>query len=131
MLATWKVALDTGFRICPPVAIAAGLTHLTNLATTTFTLRESDLGRGARWALAAAAGSTLGIVPFTLFVMQGVNRELFAREKVAREEARVAGHGAEAAVKNGDVELVKRWWRLNLVRAGLPALGAVCAAFLV
>lgn len=80
--------------------------------------RSSGLGRAGYSA--AAAVSTIAIVPFTLIFMSSTNGELFKREQAAR--------GTAADAQLSSVELVKRWGRLNLTRAFLPAIGAIVAS---
>ena len=70
----------------------------------------------------AAAFSTIAIVPFTVLLMAPTNEALFKRE-------RAAARGAAAGVEPGSVELVRKWARLNLTRALLPAAGALVACF--
>lgn len=61
----------------------------------------------------------IGMVPFTLAFMAEVERELVQRAtsvgEVTRSESGADGEKEEKRVK----ELVRRWARLNLVRAGL------------
>ncbi|RMJ28746.1 hypothetical protein PHISP_00391 [Aspergillus sp. HF37] len=88
--------------------------------TTTSLYAIAAVGRyltGDAWLVFAAAGlSTIGMVPFTLTLMQPTNSALFRLEGDARK-------GSVAAWR--DVEqLVRKWNRLNAVRALFPLAGA-------
>lgn len=72
---------------------------------------------GDPWRVLAAAGlSTIGMVPFTLAVMQSTNSTLFWLDREARK-------GNVAARR--DVErLITKWNQLNAIRALFPLAGA-------
>ena len=53
--------------------------------------------------------------------MGSTNEELLKREQAAR--------GTAAGIELGSLELVKKWGRLNMTRAFLPAAGALIACF--
>jgi hypothetical protein len=101
--------------VCPPFAVAATVAHVLNAY-----INRNSTADCAKYFVAAAA-STIAIVPFTMIVMAPTNKELFKREKAAR--------GTATGVELGSLELVKKWGRLNLLRAFLPAAGAVVAGF--
>lgn len=107
MLVSWKATLDAGVKVCPPLALAATLTHIANAYLYRDTARYS----------AAAAVCTIGIVPFTGAFLKRTNDELFSRERAARGSDR----GIEASTR----ELVRSWGSINLMRALLPAVGAL------
>jgi hypothetical protein len=56
-----------------------------------------------------------------MILMAPTNKELFKREKAAC--------GTATGVELSSLELVKKWGRLNLFRAFLPAVGALVACF--
>jgi hypothetical protein len=101
--------------VCPSFAVVATVTHVLNAY-----LNRNSIAGSAKYS-AAAAASTIAIVPFTIILMAPTNEELFKREKAARGTAT----GAELS----SLELVKKWGRLNLIRAFLPAAGAMVACF--
>lgn len=76
---------------------------------------------------ALAALFTVGIVPYSFFLMGGLEKTLF-------EEARVKGKGKEkAAGDNPEKESVRQlvdWWgMINLGRTGLGIVGAGLGAW--
>ena len=106
------------------------------------------MGRVRLSVLAAIA--TTGIVPFTILMMQGTNERLFALERAERaqqvekpeNEKREVGAasgdgGGDDGGRKGQTrevqpetrEMVRKWARLNLVRAMFPAFGAGFGAF--
>lgn len=97
----------------PLLAVAATLVHAVNA----FINRAASSGQATYFAMAAA--STIAIIPYTLIFLQPTSKELFRREEGAR--------GKTAGVEGSTVELVRKWGRINLVRAFLPAIGAVIA----
>jgi hypothetical protein len=101
--------------VCPSFAVAAAIAHVLNA----YINRNSTSDR-AKYS-AAAAASTIAIVPFTMILMAPTNEELFKREQAAR--------GTATGVELSSLELVKKWGRLNLARAFLPAAGALIACF--
>jgi Domain of unknown function (DUF1772) len=115
LLTCWRHTLQNGVKVCPPFAVAATITHVFN----TYINRNSAFDR-AKYS-AAAAVSTIAIVPFTMIFLAPTNEELFKREQAAR--------GTATGVELSSLELVKKWGRLNLTRAFLPAAGAVVACF--
>lgn len=56
--------------------------------------------------------------------MARTNEDLFKREKAA-------GMEADGGVRVEDVQRVRRWADLNLLRALLPAVGAVVGCFAI
>lgn len=70
--------------------------------------------------LVIAAMSTIGIVPFTIFVLQGTNEASFKLERRSVD-------GNDGEVEKETIVLMRRWARLNLVRAALPGVGALVA----
>ncbi|KAK3300105.1 uncharacterized protein B0H64DRAFT_437289 [Chaetomium fimeti] len=71
----------------------------------------------------AAAGLTVGIAPYTMVVMGGVNGRLKGLEKRVGE---VRSEGEVAIEERSAKGLVDWWGVLNLGRAGLLVAGAVC-----
>jgi Domain of unknown function (DUF1772) len=106
--------LDYGVRVGPPFALAATIVHV-------FNAYVNHNSSGTAKYSAAAAISTIAIVPFTILLLAPTNKELFKREKAAR--------GTSTGVESSSVELVKKWGRLNLTRSFLPAVGALVACF--
>ena len=101
--------------MCPPFALAAAIAHVLNAY-----INRNSPSDPAKYS-AAAAASTIAIVPFTIIFMKTTNEELFKRERAAR--------GTATGVEPSSRELVKKWGRLNLTRAFLPAVGALVACF--
>ena len=95
--------------------MAATLAHIVNAY-----INRSSPSASAKYSVAAAV-STIAIVPFTKLFLAPTNQELFKREKAA--------FSTSAGVEASSVELVKKWGRLNLMRAFLPAAGALLACF--
>jgi hypothetical protein len=106
--------LDYSINVGPLFALAATIMHIIN----TYISRNSS--RSAKYS-AAAAVSTIAIVPFTKLLLAPTNKELFKREKAAR--------GTATGVESSSVELVKKWGCLNLTRFFFPAAGALIACF--
>jgi len=77
-----------------------------------------------------AALATIGIVPFTVFVLQGTNEALFALERREMEKERDgAAVGVEKEKEKETIALIREWARLNRVRAAFPCVGALVAGF--
>ena len=125
LLTTFHSALNSGVRVCPPLAVLSSLAHLTNSYYYYHYAGAGGGSSGAAKLSIAAALATLGIVPFTILVMQGVNEKLFSLERAELEMEKRAGGGRGREVQRETRDLVRRWARLNLVRAVFPALGAV------
>ncbi|MCJ1248909.1 hypothetical protein MMC30_006130 [Trapelia coarctata] len=115
LLTCWRHTLQNGLKVCPSFAVAATIVHVLNA----YINRDSTSGRAKYFA--AAAASTIAIVPFTMILMAPTNEELFKREQTAL--------GTATGVELSSLELVKKWGRLNLTRAFLPAAGALVACF--
>ncbi len=115
LLTCWRQTLQSGVKVCPSFAVAATIAHVLNA----YINHNSTSGRAMYSA--AAAASTIAIVPFTKIFMGLTNKELFEREKAA--------FGTATDVELSSLELVKKWGRLNLTRSFLPAAGALVACF--
>lgn len=83
-------------------------------------LTNAYLNHNSASLLLVAAISTISIVPFTVFVLQGTNEALFTLERRTAD-------GGDGKVEKETVVLMRKWARLNLVRAALPGVGAVVA----
>jgi len=107
------VVFDIGKSTAPPLAVLAAAT-LSYVAYTKYNISGSD---ATQWrGLAIAAAGTVGIVPFTLLFMGGINDKLIAASDAVGKEV------ASESVR----ELVARWGRVNVVRSFLT-LGATMA----
>jgi len=122
LLTCWRQTLQEGVKVCPPSAVAATIAHLLNFYINRNASSSSpSSAHRIKFSSAAAAASTIAIVPFTAMLMASTNEELFRREQAAR--------GTATGVEPSSIELVKKWGRLNLTRAFLPAAGALIACF--
>lgn len=110
LLKQWRVVFDIGKSTAPPLAVLAAAT-LSYVAYTKYNISGSDT---TQWrGLAIAAAGTVGIVPFTLLFMGGINDKLITASDAVGKEV------ASESVR----ELVARWGRVNVVRSFLT-LGA-------
>jgi hypothetical protein len=125
LLTHWRRQYRTGAQTMPALALGGSLALLASsynsyLLYANPTVVYSPLA--GQWkGFAAAAALCLGIVPYTLGVMLGTNKALFALEEAARSGKGVDG----VAVKT----LLARWARLNAGRAVMLGLSAVVAAW--
>jgi len=69
---------------------------------------------------------TVGIVPYTLAVMESTNRELLRREGLVRHGKEGGKSGRDAGWRGRDSrELIRSWARMNLGRAVLTLAAAL------
>jgi hypothetical protein len=101
--------------VCPSFAVAATIAHVLNAY-----IHRNSTSDCAKY-FAAAAASTIAIVPFTIILIAPTNEELFKQEQAAR--------GTATGVELSSLELVKKWGYLNLTRVFLSAAGALVACF--
>ncbi|KAL4957066.1 hypothetical protein BDW69DRAFT_157112 [Aspergillus filifer] len=116
----WQTMYNAGKAQNPPIALltASAFAYLAWTAHSGTSAALDVLSpRNATWLYAAAAAATVGIVPWTLATMRGVNSAL----------AGVAeGVGANGEKKGDEVyELLGRWRVLNGIRGVLPLVGAM------
>ena len=100
-----------GAKIAPTVCIATGAT----LGFAAYSRYQSNPDDGTWKALAIAAAGTIGMLPFTLVFLQGINSQL------------VAGKDAATGAKLTDgkvVGLVASWGRMNYLRSLWPLTAA-------
>ncbi|KAJ5635255.1 uncharacterized protein N7484_008568 [Penicillium longicatenatum] len=112
----WKALFDIGKRKNPPIAAAAA----TSLAYLAWSVRRgSPLYKATTYSRSglyiAAAVLTVGIVPYTLILMDGTNHALLKKAQSTSD--------ADKEVS----ALVERWNSLNLGRSIFPLAGALCA----
>jgi hypothetical protein len=100
----------------PPIAVVTAV----SFSYLAWTLRSLP-GNKAR-LYGAAAVMTIGIVPWTLLMMNPTNQKLLAKADNA-----AAVEGDENEVQ----DLLKRWTTLNGIRSLLPLLGSVTAVVAV
>ncbi|KAI9878901.1 MAG: hypothetical protein M1830_010205 [Pleopsidium flavum] len=129
----WRLAYSIGSTIAPPLALLSSTAYTYLAWTLSSTPLTVNHPRGEWYAFAAAA--TVGVVPWTLGVMRGVNGLL--KERAGRAE-QAEGKGARGEIGKGEGEgeveveregeegtrsLLDRWGTLNLLRGLLPAVG--------
>ncbi|KAF4589404.1 DUF1772 domain protein [Ophiocordyceps camponoti-floridani] len=101
----WRELYGLGASLMPKVAITVALSY----AYAAYDV----FGRGGRWTgFAAAACTTLSIVPFTLMVMKNTNAELHQAAVNTPDAARLSS-------------LMDTWISLNFARGLLPLVGTV------
>jgi uncharacterized membrane protein YjgN (DUF898 family) len=106
----WADVYTRGAALMPKVALGVALAY----GYAAFDAHSS----GGQWiGYAAAAGSLLTIVPFTLVVMMGTNNLL---QKAAKE----GSPGSDPQVNS----LLDTWTLMNLGRSLFPLAGAVIGA---
>jgi Domain of unknown function (DUF1772) len=128
LLRQWKHAFDVGKTRVPPLAGVCASSFL-YLA---YEVHKHNTPNVVpyKWKMyAMSALLTLGIVPYTLLIMQPTNRKLESKEKETRSLAVTdtiveAGLGEETAHA-----LVDKWATMNIGRAALLSLAAVLAAW--
>lgn len=104
----WLRVFEYGHAAMPPAAVS-----VTGLYAFT-ALRKRSVGSGQWRVYAAAALSTIGIVPFTLLIMMPTNDILFEWQ------------ASPEAVALGSVQHVaKKWAFMHFIRSLFPLLGAV------
>lgn len=118
----WKHVYCRGFNVSPFTAVISGVISLTNAYLT----GSTDRLRANR--LVVAGLFMIGVVPFTLITISPTNRILMAREVNLQSTAEKMG-GKTDVQEKGTMEdsrrLVQKWANLNLIRAMLPAAGAL------
>ncbi|KAL8694270.1 MAG: hypothetical protein Q9218_001038 [Villophora microphyllina] len=102
---------SSGSHIFPQLATAAS----TAFATLAYTAPPAS---SLRTQYIIAAAGTIGIAPFTIFVMKPTNMTL--KEIGEQGDEGIKKSGGEQRVQ----ELLRRFGRLNALRGGLLALGA-------
>ncbi len=106
----WRRIYLSGHIRGPAIAATTGLIYAC--------AAWSKYAAGEPWRVFAAAGlATVCIVPFTLTFMQGTNNALFRADDLASKGTEPAWADAE--------RLVRRWGRLNAIRALIPLTGGV------
>lgn len=80
---------------------------------------------------ALAALFTVGVVPYSFFLMGGLEKTLFEEVRVKRkgkekEKEEAAGNNLE---RESVKQLVDRWGMINLGRTGLGTVGAALGAW--
>ncbi|KAI9669611.1 MAG: hypothetical protein M1831_007307 [Alyxoria varia] len=109
----WRAMYTTGARTSPPFGILIAAAQ----AFCSYTAYQQSSGAWRVWLV--AAGSGLGMIPFTLMVMMPTNNKLSAMAKKgeAREEVNEQEYTA----------LLQKWKTLNLVRSVIVGAGTVAA----
>ena len=111
MLQQWRALFTRGASIGIPTGILTAL----SLAYAAYARQQSDPEESTAWkGLAFAAAMAIGIIPFTLLVLNPTNKRLIA-----------AGEGRLAIGDTEAKELVGKWARLNLGRTVLPIVGTI------
>ncbi|KAJ5748812.1 uncharacterized protein N7511_010508 [Penicillium nucicola] len=131
----WLDLYDRGKKIFPGIAGAASLANLYAM----WSLRDSPAPApalvGSSWSgvYAIAVVVTMSIAPFTVFAMGKTNGRLRAHAvrgdgaESEGTEGMVVGAKEEAKWEKEDGEvpaLLKKWAKLNLIRAVFPLVGA-------
>ncbi|KAF7521197.1 hypothetical protein G7054_g12514 [Neopestalotiopsis clavispora] len=131
LLQQWHLAYELGKSVMPPAAGAIAASYL----GVAWAVAKSQHHQGSsEWrGFAAAAALMVGIVPFTLLFVMRTIRELEALMIVGGDGANskstdTTRHGEseedrELALLEEARSLLRRWSRLNLVRAMLPLVG--------
>ncbi|KAI9369641.1 hypothetical protein BJX61DRAFT_134372 [Aspergillus egyptiacus] len=120
----WRDMYNAGKAQNPPIAAVTAAAF----AFLAWAVPRSPAGsvlasEHAGWLFGVAAGLTVGIVPWTLAVMGGVNKrlmEIAAGESGEKVDLEVGEAGREVEIEG----LLVRWMALNAVRGVLPAVGA-------
>jgi hypothetical protein len=121
MLSQWLRTYTLGATTMPAsTAVTAAAYVWLGLKTPGISLFRSRL-------YLAAAGLTVGIIPFTIVFIKGTNGRLKEMEKEANSvQATVASPEVQAEEERSAKALVDWWGMLNLGRAALLISGAVC-----
>ncbi|KAF3025654.1 hypothetical protein E8E14_013551 [Neopestalotiopsis sp. 37M] len=134
LLQQWHLAYDLGKSVMPPAAGAIAASYLGVAWAVANSHQHHQGSSGSEWrGFAAAAALMVGIVPFTLLFVMRTIRELEALMIVGGDGANgkstdATRHGEseedrEQALLEEARSLLRRWSRLNLVRAMLPLVG--------
>ena len=111
LLQHWQRVFDRGHVQGPALSITTALIY-TYVAWTQAALSAS-------WRpFAIAAGVTLGMVPYTLILMDRVNKELFRAVEQSRS-------GKESIDRQRAEKLIRQWTALHAGRSLFPLAGAV------
>lgn len=106
----WRRVYLSGHIKGPAIAATTGLVYAY--------AAWSKYAAGEAWRIFAVAGlTTVSIVPYTLTFMQGTNNALFRADDLAAKGTEPARADAE--------RLVRRWGKLNAIRALIPLAGGV------
>ncbi|KAF2032419.1 hypothetical protein EK21DRAFT_110091 [Setomelanomma holmii] len=118
----WFTVLNLGGTFGIPLAIGSGL-------ATAYVASQQDASSTAFKLNLAATIFLPSIVPFTLVFIRPVNNKLIEKMK-SMSSASLEDKAIEANVAEGETThaLIDKWATLNLARAGLIAIGAICAA---
>lgn len=114
----WQKVYDRGHIMGPGAALMATLSFIYALEKT------ENLSENHRLLLITAASLPALIFPYTYFLMNGINQELFWRAGTLKKSR----SGTNANAKLSTAELVQKWAYYNLARAFIPALGGLCGA---
>ncbi|KAF7561944.1 hypothetical protein G7046_g2192 [Stylonectria norvegica] len=106
----WGVIFNRGIAVLPPLAVASAVGYLYAAYRTR---QDGGIWKG----FAVAAALTVGIVPYTMIFLNGINYVLLDFLKGTK------------VLEQGDVlRLVGRWGVLNLGRCLFPLAGAIAGA---
>lgn len=103
----WQHLFNRGAAIMPPAAVAVASSYL-------WAAYDAH-SRQLEWkGYAVAAGLVVGIVPFTLLTLGGINSTLIGAFK-----------GTVALSAEQSEAMIRKWGLINVVRSLLPLAGAV------
>lgn len=136
LLQQWHLAYDLGKSVMPPAAgaIAASYLGVAWAVANSQQHLQGGSSSSSEWrGFAAAAALMVGIVPFTLLFVMRTIRELetlmiVGGDGANSKSADTTRHGEseedrEQALLEEARSLLRRWSRLNLMRAMLPLVG--------
>jgi hypothetical protein len=111
MLRQWQLMFNKGKAMFPVFGAATALNY--------FYLAYRHRAQGLEWRGFAAGGvASVGIVPFTLLFIAGINSRL-----ISAIDSKAAKDMSQDLAK----ELIKQWGSLNALRACIPLVGTCLA----
>ena len=103
----WQHLFNRGAAIMPPTAVAVASSYL-------WAAYDAHSRRLEWKGYAVAAGLVVGIVPFTLLTLGGINSTLIGAFK-----------GTVALSAEQSEAMIRKWGLINIARSLLPLAGAV------
>ncbi|KAL1956732.1 hypothetical protein VTO42DRAFT_6882 [Malbranchea cinnamomea] len=116
----WRHAYNVGKATMPFISLVAGAAY-TYAAHSFRKLPARDVTTSNMYLIAAAL--SIGIIPYTLVVMQPTNKRLMGRAEQADVEGPTAREKVDIRASKEDTVVInwlKTWRTLNFVRALLP-----------